>query len=345
MRVKRFTAPTMKDAIRLIKTDLGDGAIILATKKVKTASGATTLEITAAVEQATNTVGAAVAPTHLPAATAPTLKNTPSASADMALIVCLRQHGVAEDMCLRIEKAAKALGESGFAPEDTLEMVLGKMLPFVLPAHMLPKGAVHVFVGPNGVGKTTTISKLAVQKKMAGHSVALASMDFQKVAGYDQLATFAGAMNTQAFLLRDAGDYAPFLNTHTAADFVLIDTPGINPLQATQVQTLLQRVQVLTQASSRQVLVHLVLPASMDSEVLALCPAAFYAFAPHSMVITKLDETLRLGPVVNVAATARLQVCYMTDGARVPYDIVEMDSRMLAEKLVQQPAALWEVIS
>lgn len=336
MRLRKFTAKNMKDALQLVKNELGSDAVILSTRKMKNADGSSELEITAAVDRAATPAPSQIEETVNLFSREEQQKEKQSNKNGIADL--LQAHGVHTDITAKIVKAADALSETGFAHNDTLEMVLGKMIPFQPPARAMGKKKVHVFVGPTGAGKTTTISKLAVEKKLSGSSVGLISMDFLKVGGYDQLATFAGAMKEQAFLIREITDFEAAWPKIQSSDYVFIDTPGINPFNRQQVTTLTKRLNEFGIDAE----VHLVLPASMDPEALSTCPIAFGGFAPNSLIFTKIDESFRLGGLVNTAASSGLSVCYMTDGAHVPDDIIEMDSRTLATKLTTMPKYPWE---
>ena len=136
MKLKRFAASTMNEALHAVKAELGDDAVILSTRRVKGIDGKPSVEITAAIEQI------AAAP-QTPQATQAT-----STTADMdlepttfdahsPLTEKLMAHGISPAISQRLQKAVTALMDTGFTEEDSLEMVLSKLITFKSPANCL----------------------------------------------------------------------------------------------------------------------------------------------------------------------------------------------------------------
>lgn len=358
MHIKRYTAPSMSDALALVKKDLGDDAVMLASRNIEDEHGNTLIEVTAAVdtpiatstfkdEETTETpksMGQANGGKVAYEAKPKTFEKIPEdfpmldkSASDLQKL--LDKHGILPNISKKIDNAVQALAETGFDDLDTLDMVLGKMIPFEAPSKTLSKGKVHIFIGPTGAGKSTTICKLAAQKKMDRHGIALATMDNKKMGGYEQMAIFAHAVGEEVFLLRNEDDWAEALPKVTGADFLFIDTPGINVFDNAQITELKKRIEAFGLTNA---MVHLVLPASLNPLEMAAIPAAVASLHPTSIFFTKFDETTYLGGLTNVAITSGLKVCYVTDGTKVPDDIVELDAGMLAEKLMRKPRLPWE---
>ena len=343
MHIKRFTAANMTDALALVKEALGDDAVILANRRTEGENGESLIEVTAAtdtpVQKTGSTNGAVQAPSPQKSFEKipddfPVLEQNAS---DLQKL--LDKHGILPNISKRIDNAVKALAETGFDDLDTLDMVLGKMITFEAPAKTIEKGKYHVFVGPTGAGKSTTVCKLAAQKKIDKHSIALVTLDNQKIGGYEQMAIFASALKEDAHLMRTPEDWEELQKSVCDKDYIFIDTPGINVFNTAQVTALKKRLETI---GLQNATVHLVLPASLNPLEMAAMPAALAALHPSTILFTKFDETTYLGGLTNVAITSGLKVCYITDGTAVPDDIVELDASMLAEKLMRKPRLPWE---
>lgn len=346
MHIKRFTAPNMTDALALVKEALGDDAVILANRRTEGENGETLIEVTAATDtpvQKTNENGAnnGSVQAQTPQKSFEKIpEDFPVLEQDASdLQKLLDKHGILPNISKRIDNAVKALAETGFDDLDTLDMVLGKMITFEAPAKAIEKGKYHVFVGPTGAGKSTTVCKLAAQKKIDKHSIALVTLDNQKIGGYEQMAIFASALKEDAHLMRTNEDWENLQSQVQDKDYIFIDTPGINVFNTPQVTALKKRLEAI---GLHNATVHLVLPSSLNPLEMAAMPAALAALHPSTILFTKFDETTYLGGLTNVAITSGLKICYVTDGTAVPDDIVELDASMLAEKLMRKPRLPWE---
>lgn len=330
MRIREFTAPTMQDALKLIKTELGKDAVILSTRKVKGMHGEPTLHITAAVEASEAPPAPAASfsaqPVSAALPVAPNLKET------------LAAHGVQSDTINRILKAAEALGETGFSAADTLEMVLGKSIQFTVPATALKKGQAHVFVGPTGAGKTTTIAKLALQLKKQGHSVGLVSLDHQKIGGFEPLDIIADVLADQAHLVRGKDDLKAAAQSLGKRNFILIDTPGMGAYDKPRIAALKKQLEALGLATTT----HLVLPATHNMQELPAYPMAFAPLNPQHIIFTKMDETALWGNIVNTSTAGGLQVCHVADSPEIDSPFLNLDAKLLAAQLATPPTYLWE---
>lgn len=334
MRLKRIIADNMPHALRIIKSELGENAVILSTRKIKGPNGEPSLEITAAIDPATPTP---------PRAFADSLPRVENGKVQHASAVnnrqaenLLEQHGLDKDVTQRLNKAMQALADTGFNTQDALEMVLSKMLHFATPAQALPQGTPLVFLGPTGAGKTTTLAKLAVKAKGQKKSVGLITLDTYKIGALEQFDIYADALQEEPLVVRNAEDMEKALIATADRDYVFIDTPGINPFEQSRLEAMYGLLQ------SGRVHVALVLPANLNLMELNSLPKAFGALQPQSLIFSKLDETAQLGGLVNAALTSNLKVCFATDGQRVPHDLLELDAASLAKRLLTQPRLPWE---
>jgi flagellar biosynthesis protein FlhF len=327
MKIKKFKTKTMQEALSQIRATLGDDAVILSQQKIQGDNGPM-LEVTAAVEteQKNETVAPIALRPHMP-------KTTHS------LAAILNQHGIDEEISTKVTRAISALEETGFDSTDTLDMVLGKIVPFAAPAEAFDKSKTHVFLGPNGSGKTTTLCKIAVQKKFDKHSIGLITLDFGKIGAFEQINIFAKAIGEKAYMVSSKEDWDKVPESVKNADYLFIDTPGLSPYKKEQVSSLSN---TLKEMGLKDLQLHLVAPGSLHDKELLMLPSAYASLSPDTLIFTKLDETMHYGGLINLAVSSGLKVCYITDGPNIPDDLVELDAASLAQKISTSPRYPWE---
>ncbi len=186
-----------------------------------------------------------------------------------------------------------------------------------------PRGPrVLALVGPTGVGKTTTIAKLAAiyAVGMLGErpkSVRMVTIDNYRIGARQQIETYGNIMGVPVSCVETAEDLRKTLAFHADADLILVDTIGKSPRDAVR----LAEMQRLIAACGPQAEVHLAVPATMKASDMAETLRQFEPFGYRAVVLTKLDETNRVGNAVSVLAERRKPLSYVTTGQRVPQDI------------------------
>lgn len=328
MKIKKFQAHSMQEALGQIRTHLGEDAIILSQDK-KDIDGKMMIEVTAAIDNGKEEV-----------APAPTPLSRPTASTSHGLGAILEQHGIDTEISNKMTRAISALEDTGFASTDTLDMVLGKIMPFAAPAQAFDKSKVHVFLGPNGSGKTTTLCKIALNKKMQNQTIGLITLDFGKIGAFEQINIFAKAIGEKAYMLKSMEDWHNVPSEVKNADYLFIDTPGLSPYRKEQVTSLASTLKEL--GIKKEMQFHLVAPGSLHDKELLMLPNAYAALSPDTLIFTKLDETMHYGGLINLAVSSGLKVCYVTDGPNIPDDLVELDAASLAQKISTSPRYPWE---
>src|SRR5213080_841450 len=286
MKVKRFTAPTMPEALRQVKATLGPEAVILETTE---AAGQVT--VTAAVDLDAPAGGATD-----PAAGGATDPADGALVSEVRELMSVVRELVDEQWrrqvppggrgIRRLHRALVAQGVDGviaaallretaerLAPGTRLDAALAGTLG-AAPAAATP--GVRLFFGPPGDGKTTTIAKLAAQARRAGRRVLLVGADTYRIGAAAELERYGQA-------LRD----------HGRADLVLIDTAGAGPAQ----QTELAELKALADAAGAEAGRTLVVSAATGALAAANTWRAFAALAPDACVLTKAD-TAPGGPIV-----------------------------------------------
>ncbi|MAT16209.1 MAG: flagellar biosynthesis protein FlhF [Planctomyces sp.] len=198
---------------------------------------------------------------------------------------------------------------------------------------------VVALVGATGVGKTTTIAKLAANFKLRqGLKMGLVTVDTYRIAAVEQLRTYAEIMDLPVKVVTDVKEMRQALDELQGLDLVLIDTGGRSPKDEPKLQELKALLQ-----EARADEVHLVLNLTASLRSLETMTQEFAAAGTTSLILTKLDETEGLGPMLNLARKVSLPVSYLTTGQTVPEDIEaatapRMRRLLLGQELIGQPA-------
>jgi flagellar biosynthesis protein FlhF len=206
---------------------------------------------------------------------------------------------------------------------------------------ILDDGGVYSLVGPTGVGKTTTLAKLAAQYviKHGQDSVGLVTTDSYRIAAHEQLRTYANIMNVPMRVADSADKLEDILTEFSDKKLVLIDTAGISQRD----KRLAQQMNCLMNAG-RQINTLLVLSATAQTSVLKQAVKTFGVIPISAVILTKLDETMSLGESLSTVIANQLKVAYITNGQRVPEDIAMAEPNELlryATELEQQVQQDW----
>jgi len=188
------------------------------------------------------------------------------------------------------------------------------------------------FIGPTGVGKTTTIAKLAyslMEQKKA--KVALLAADTYRIAAVDQLRTYAEIMNIPLYVIYSETELAEYKEELEKYDVILVDTAGRshrNKEQRDDIERLIRSVP----AASRET--YLVLSATTKYRDLVKITEAYSELAEYRLIFTKLDETGTIGNIFNIKMLTGAPLSYATNGQNVPDDISRMDPQNIARQLL-----------
>jgi flagellar biosynthesis protein FlhF len=201
---------------------------------------------------------------------------------------------------------------------------------------LVERGGVYALVGPTGVGKTTTVAKLAARAVLrhGAAKVALVTTDTYRIGAQDQLRIYGRILGTPVFAVRDESDLELTLADLANRHLVLIDTVGMSQRD----KRVAEQVSLLC-GEERAVRRLLLLGAPNQGVTLEEVARAYSGPGLIGCVLTKIDEALTYGPVLDVAIRHELPLHYVTNGQRVPEDLHLANAGYLADRAfrVHQP--------
>jgi flagellar biosynthesis protein FlhF len=193
-------------------------------------------------------------------------------------------------------------------------------------------------VGPTGVGKTTTIAKLAANFRLRdGIRLGLVTVDTYRVAAVEQLRTYADIIDLPMLVVTSPLEMRRAIDELADVDLVLIDTAGRSPREELQ----LQELKVLL-SEARVDEVHLVLSLTSNANVLEMAARKFAGVGVTSVVLTKLDEAAGMGSLLTAARAVQHPISYLATGQDVPDDIELADPARARRLILGQKEAHWK---
>ncbi|HIJ84682.1 MAG: GTP-binding signal recognition particle SRP54, G-domain [Magnetococcales bacterium] len=230
----------------------------------------------------------------------------------------LLMHGVEEPIARKIIVSSS---ESGHSMENALK----ESLQFRDP--LSGKARVVALVGPTGVGKTTTLAKLAADLMLnRQRSVGMVTLDTFRVGAVAQLETYAKLLQVRLVVARSLSEVKAGLHSLNRCDFVLVDTVGSSPYNRRQVNSTAGLLPVM--GDDREVI--LCMSANVRESEQHAIHRRFSVLNPTGLIFTKLDETVTYGGILNVAVKSGLPLTMYTDGQRVPENLGWMSPKTLA---------------
>lgn len=215
--------------------------------------------------------------------------------------------------------------------EQQILKTLKKPKPISFKRHGLHQQSVAL-IGPTGVGKTTTIAKLAATFSIVDKKkVALITADTYRVAAVEQLKTYGEIIGITVDVVYSPSELQEAISRHTDKDLILIDTAGRSHKNTDQMVELKSFLDVAEPSD-----VFLVLSATTRSKDMAEIVSSYSDIPLTKLVFTKLDETSSFGAILNVIARTQKFLSYVTVGQNVPDDIEVADSGKIAKMIMRE---------
>ncbi len=243
----------------------------------------------------------------------------------------LADMGLSKKLGLKLANRLGQHANADFAFEKAQEM-MAKVLP-ISEEYILEDGGVIALVGPTGVGKTTTIAKLAAKfiLKHGARQVALVTTDNYRIAAHEQLNTYGRILDVPVRSAANAQELRSLINGFFDKKLILIDTAGMGPRDmrlAEQLMTL--------QKNDIPIKSYLVMSATTQYKAMQAIIKAFQIIEPTACIITKMDEAESKGAVISVLIEQQLPLAFITDGQQVPEDIQVPRAKRLIEQCVAE---------
>jgi flagellar biosynthesis protein FlhF len=207
---------------------------------------------------------------------------------------------------------------------------LQRLIPLpVPPGGLVERGGVYALVGPTGVGKTTTVAKVAAEcaLRFGPDQLALVTTDTYRIGAVDQLRIYGRILNVPVLAIRDEAELRRTLSDLRTRRLVLIDTVGMSQRD----RRLADQIGLLSGAG-RPVQRVLLLSAVAQTGVLDDVIHAYRGEALLGCILTKVDEAPSLGTALDVLVRHRLTLHYVTNGQRVPEDLHRPNPLYLVER-------------
>ncbi|AJG39875.1 flagellar biosynthesis regulator FlhF [Thermotoga sp. RQ7] len=361
MKIKKYLAESIREAMMMIKRELGDNAVILSSRRIKKGGffgigGKTYFEITAAVEEKEEEKKVENASTYRLQEIL--IKNRRSLDDNIKDEFDEIKRTISEIKQILVKEKSQTLPEGlskisyGMEKQEIIPEIRYKIVEFLKMKYGdLDPGSKEafkilseqfsniirtkvpdfenvkvLFVGTTGVGKTTTLAKLAARFKIEEKKrVAILTLDTYRIAAAEQLKTYAEIMDIPmkiAYTPKEAEYEMMALKDY---DVLLIDTAGRshqNDLQMSEVKALAEAV--------KPNITFLVVAMNYKLDDMKKILEKFSVVRPTHLILTKMDETSVYGTFVNISEITDIPIAFVTNGQRVPDDIFEANSVELA---------------
>ncbi|MBI5752611.1 MAG: flagellar biosynthesis protein FlhF [Hydrogenophilales bacterium] len=197
-------------------------------------------------------------------------------------------------------------------------------------SELIEQGGVFALVGPTGVGKTTTVAKLAARcvLKRGPASLALITTDTYRIGAHEQLKIYGKILNVPVYAVKDETELARTLDELRGKHLVLIDTAGMSQRD----RRINAQIALLSSGKAAKVQRLLLLPATAQAGTLDDVIRAYLGAGLAGVVLTKIDEALSLAPVLDVVVRHKLALHYITNGQRVPEDLHRANPLYLVDR-------------
>lgn len=355
MKMKRFQAKDMRTALKMVRDTLGPDAVIISNKSIQDG-----IELVAAMDFdasivrdvpiSTETQQKPTAVAELNISSQHALQTELSEikqllgdffretqwekvqSANAVVMQTLRQlnaMGISGKICKSLQASISDTNNQDIAWQQALS-ALAQQIP-ISPVDLISQGGVMAFVGPTGVGKTTTVAKIAARfcLRQSARDLALITTDTYRIGAQDQLATYGKILDVPVFTVDSPEALQARLQRLQEKKLILIDTAGFSQrdLRMSAQFNILQQANV-------DIMTTLVTATTTQKAVLRDIFSQYTQAKISNVILTKLDEAANLGEVVSLIVRYQLPLLYFTAGQKVPEDIVPASTAYLINSMM-----------
>jgi len=315
MRLKSFTAKTMRDAMDMVRDTLGDDAVIVATRE-----DGDTISITAAIDPD--------AMQHDNGSNHDWQYSDDHADDNAVeddITDILLKHAVPEEVLDSL--IANVAIEENKNIHHALSGALERSFRFK-PLPVLPSPTPYMMVGMAGGGKTLAVAKMAARSVVAGLDVAVITTDGIRAGGKEQLEAFTSLMDIELLVADSAAQLCDYIDGLSHKDQIIIDTAGVNPFDDGQLRGLKSLI-----APVKDICPVLVQPSYLNAEEAGEAAELFALVGVKHLLPTCLDSARRLGSILSSAHYGALTVTDCSATARVADGLITMDAKQLTQFL------------
>jgi len=347
MQVKKYRGKTINDALARVKNVLGPEAMIISTKKLRERDGYNGFEV-AAMQARDDISDTSSSPymevkselmsikemiyllNHSGGITEALMMNPGT----MNLYAKLIRNGVDDHYArMFLERAGVIKGDSSYDTNSIKKKTIKEIMKVVGIKNPFDsqngRQIIAAFIGTTGVGKTTTIAKLAAQLMFtAKRKVGLISIDNYRIAAMEQLKTYASILGIPCFPAFNRKDLLFALKRMGGRDVVLIDTAGQSHYDKHRITELKNMI-----AGDPFISSHLLMSVSTTDSEMSKAATNFSPLEFQSYIFTKIDEAERCGSVINQIMKLPLPISYITTGQNVPEDIERANKKRILNLL------------
>ncbi|MBW8350512.1 flagellar biosynthesis protein FlhF [Bacillus sp. IITD106] len=378
MNIKKIIAPTMPEAMKKVKLELGENAVILNSKVIFTGGflglfRKKSIEVIAALDEQPvhiqqtrknknrkSPIPNKIISTHASTKTKQVEPDVLSEIAELKTelkamkknnyysynqypeviqkyLFKLQEEEIKEEYLWNIGDALLEKWRSSESDPKESELSTWCTSELINHLNLVPFGGISYekkfinLVGPTGVGKTTTIAKLAAEAVLEHHKkVALITTDTYRIAAIEQLKTYAQLLNIPVEIVYDDKDFRAAVDKFSEYDIVLIDTAGRNYQEKQYIHDLQKLL-----GNEKYIETYLVLSISMKEKDIEKIAENFLEMNFSKFIFTKADETRTYGVMYNLICKYKIGAAYITTGQDVPDDIIAATPEVITEFILR----------